>query len=339
MFSSGESLHSLEEIKFRETDILAYYYNIKSLPCVINSPLRKDKKPSFGLFCDENYKVRFYDYATRDSGDLFDLIGKSYNFNLKKTVSKIVREQSHFKKNSCIITEYSTFSNTSTNSHFHTSIKLECKVREWKNYDIKYWESYGITLPWLKYAEIYPISHKIIIKNNHRYTFGAEKYAYAYAEYKEGNTTLKIYQPYSKKYKWSNNHDKSVISLWTKIPEKGNLVCICSSMKDALCLWSNTGIPCIAIQGEGYTMSQTALSNLKERYKNICVCLDNDTVGLKDAEKFCEKTGFINIVIPSFKDNEESKNDKDISDYFKKYGKRKFKAFFISLFKEKIVSE
>ena len=165
MFSAGNSLHSFDEIIFKETDILAYYFNINSLPCVINSPLRKDEKPSFGLFCNSDYKVRYYDYATRESGDIYDLISKIYHLTLKKTISKIVLEQSNFKKDSCIITEYSSFKNNSE-KHSHTISKIECKIREWRDYDIKYWKSYGITLPWLKYAEIYPISHKIILKNN-----------------------------------------------------------------------------------------------------------------------------------------------------------------------------
>lgn len=51
----------------------------------------------------------------------------------------------------------------STNS-YNKDTDLQCKVRDWRNYDVEYWASYGITLEWLKYAEVYPISHKIIIK-------------------------------------------------------------------------------------------------------------------------------------------------------------------------------
>ena len=69
-------------------------------------------------------------------------------------------------------------------------------------------------MKWLKYADVYPISHKIVIKDNKSYAFGADKYAYAYVEFKEGRTTLKIYQPFNKNgFKWSNRHDRSVISL------------------------------------------------------------------------------------------------------------------------------
>ena len=205
---------------------------------------------------------------------------------------------------------------------------MECKVREWRKHDIEYWESYGISLEWLKYANVHPISHKIIIKKGQRYVFGADKYAYAYAEFKDGKTTLKIYQPYNKQgFKWSNKHDRSVISLWTKIPPTGDRVCICSSLKDALCLWSNTGIPALAIQGEGYTISDTAVSELKRRFKNVYILLDNDEAGLKDAKILASKTRFTNIVLPNIN------GAKDVSDlYLSLQDKEKFRKIIIGLF-------
>ena len=85
-----------------------------------------------------------------------------------------------------------------------------------------------------------------------------------------------------------------------------------------MCLWSNTGIPSLAIQGEGYGISNTAISELKRRYKNIYLCLDNDEPGIKDAIKLSRETGFINVVLPPFNEG------KDISDLYKAKGKEVF---------------
>ena len=89
-------------------------------------------------------------------------------------------------------------------------------------------------------------------------------------------------------------------------------------MKDALCVWSNTGIPALAIQGEGYGMSDTAINELKRRYKQVYIMLDNDEPGIKDAKTLSERTGFTNVVLPKFK------GGKDISDYYKAVGKYQF---------------
>jgi hypothetical protein len=207
------------------------------------------------------------------------------------------------------------------------SIRLECRSREWKQYDLDYWESYGINITWLKYAEVYPISHKIIYKGEHRYVLGADKYAYAFVEHKEGETTIKIYQPFNKQgYKWSNSHNGSVISLWTKVPQQGEQICICSSLKDALCLWANTGIPSIAVQGEGYSISSTACNELRRRSNKIYILFDNDEAGLADGEKLAKQTGFINLVLPKFD------GGKDISDFYKSVGKEEFIVVIKELF-------
>ena len=159
--------------------------------------------------------------------------------------------------------------------------------------------------------------------------FGADKYAYAYVEKKEGHITLKIYQPFNTKgFKWSNQHDGSVISLWTKLPKSGDKVCICASLKDALCLWANTGIPSIALQGEGYGISDTVIKELKERFTNVYILFDNDEAGLIDGEKLSKETGFTNIVLPKFE------GGKDISDYyFILQDKQEFKKQMLNLFK------
>ena len=302
---------------------------MNELPTVIHSPLRKDSNPSFGLYTLDGKRVHFTDLATKDKGGLFDLLMKYWGESYKDMLKHLWEDLSNFPSASVrlnSIKEGKTYQSLSSRSN-----DLQCKVREWRDYDIEYWKSYGISLEWLKYADVYPISHKIVISDGHRYVFGADKYAYAYVERKEGKVTLKIYQPFNKgNYKWSNKHDRSVISLWTKVPEYGDRICICSSMKDALCLWANTGIPAIAIQGEGYGMSDTAISELKRRYKHIYILLDNDEAGLQDAVKLSASTGFTNIVLPKFE------GGKDISDLYKTLqDPTAFREKVLSLFKEK----
>lgn len=326
-FSKGKNSICLTDItnKITEADIIAYYLNIKEIPCIINSPLRKDNRPSFGLFSPDGVKVYYKDLSTKDKGGVYDLLGKLWNCSFKDVLVKISKDLSKFDKNINIQSHKSCIIRSEGTHNINTEVK--CKVREWEDYDIEYWKSYGINIEWLKYAEVYPISHKIIIKNGNKYVFKTDKYAYAYVEHKEGKVTLKIYQPFNKNgYKWCNKHDSSTISLWTKVPEYGEQICICSSLKDALCLWSNTNIPAIAIQGEGYSISNTAIKELKRRYKHLFICLDNDKPGIEDAKKLSEETGFVNIVLPSFN------GGKDISDLFRIKGKEEFKRIILPLF-------
>ena len=318
-FSTGHASISLTELRelISEAQIASKYLNINRIPCLIPSPLRKDTNPSFGIYSRDGVKIYWTDFGTKESGNIYDLLCKLWNCSFKEVLWRIQEDCGLINKD-----EFKVRVSTPSKSPsitFSPSTDLKCKVREWRQYDIDYWASYGVTLKWLKYAEVYPISHKIIVKQDKQYVLGADKYAYAYVERKEGRVTLKIYQPFNKNgYKWSNKHDRSVISLWTKIPEYGDKVVICSSLKDALCLWANIGIPAIAIQGEGYGISDTAVNELRRRYKNIYILLDNDEAGLVDGEKLSKSTGFTNLVLPPFE------GGKDISDLYKVKGKTEF---------------
>lgn len=325
MISKGRKSEEYIDISnISEANIAAYYLGISSIPCLINSPLRDDAKPSFSLYSNDGINVGYIDFSTRECGDIIDLLSKLWNCSY---IDAIKRVKNDLGDN--IALGVSTKGKYNRRITIRTSaIDLQCRVREWKDFDDDYWSSYGISRDWLKYADVYPISHKIIVKDNMNFAFKADKYAYAFVEFKEGRTTLKIYQPFNTRgFKWANRHDRSVISLWTKVPSSGDRVCICSSLKDALCLWANTGIPSLAIQGEGYGMSDTAVNELKRRFVKVYILLDNDKAGLKDAEILASKTGFINVVLPQFE------GGKDVSDYYKVLNnKEKFRQTILNLF-------
>lgn len=319
MVSKGKNSVSFEEVRKKVSDaaLVWFYLGVRSIPCFIQSPLRQDRRPSFGLYSVDGKRIYYTDLATGERGGMYDLLSKMWHCSYNEVLSNIQRDflSSSGEANMNLLS-------APRNTHeiiSHSPSQIDVKVREWRQYDIDYWASYGVSLDWLKYAEVYPISHKIVTKDGITSTFGADKLAYAFVEHKEGKVTLKIYQPLNDRgFKWANTHDRSVVSLWTKIPETGDKVVICSSLKDALCFWANTGIPALALQGEGYGMSETAIAELKRRYKEIYILFDNDKAGIKDSKKLAEMTGFINLTLPQFS------GGKDVSDLMKCKGKEEF---------------
>ena len=318
MKANKSECESVAEIMKRvsHADLLSHYFGITSLPVLINSPLRKDSHPSFFIYSPDGEKVLYKDYATGDKGDIYSLLQNKDNLSFSQLLRRIASEKAFQRKEE-------TFTNTSSKGKPFkktSSGELKVKIRDWKKHDIEYWESYGISLKWLKYAEVYPISHKIVYKDGQRYVFHAAKYAYVFVERKENNVSLKVYQPYiqNKKLKWHTSNDGSVVGLWTKVPQNGNRLVICSSLKDALCLWSNIGIPAIYVQSETTGLSNTAQEVLKSRFRNIFICFDNDAPGLLDGEELALKTGFKNVVLPYFSEG------KDVSDLYKAKGKEEF---------------
>lgn len=321
-----------------EFDILSFYLNIKKIPIVIRSPLRKDKTPSFGLYTSDGKRVYYKDFATRDRGGTFDLMMKIWGLKLGETCRKIFTELCVKKVPICNTKVSITKRNNNTDDETHTpsTNKLEVVFREWAKHDYEFWESFGISKEWLEYAEVYPISYKIITKNGDKLVYKADKYAYTFIERKDGDVTYKIYQPFNKSgYKWSSNINRSVWSLWTKIPEKGKYLVIASSLKDCLNIWANLNIPAVCLQGEGYLPKQQVMEQLKDRYENIIVFYDNDyknaeNPGRKDSIALAEKYSLNRVEIP------EEYQVKDPSDCFKKYGREKYLEIMREIFKKQL---
>lgn len=327
MISTGQPNITRTEIlkHVTEPDIIGYYLGITHIPCLIHSPLRADKNPSFYLYSPNGIEVNYLDLSTQDRGSCMNLLTKVMHISKAELYRKILDDLINMHKISC--TKGSYIPKVSIGQHS----EVKTKIREWRDYDIEYWNSFGITLDILKWAEVYPISHKFIIQNGNTMTFSANKYAYTFIERKEGKITQKIYQPFCTcGYKWQNSHDKSVLGLWSKLPKSGDKVCICASVKDALCMICNMHIPCICLQGEGYPISNTASLELKKRFHNVLVCLDNDKPGIENAQRLVNQHGFINIEIPQFA------NGKDISDFYKANGKEIFISTFTMLINEAI---
>lgn len=313
--TSSISIPELFE-KYSEVKILtAVFPEITSIPCRIQSPFRVDNNPSFSIYLDNDNHIKFKDFGDSDCrGSLLDLLCKKWNCTFNQVFDKILELMS--KQEGSEVNLKMKQIKTLTRKESSELTKIQVKVRPWQKYDEEYWKSYGVELQWLKAAKVYAISHKIITKKDKEtgksqiYTFPAMKHAYAFTEYKGNKLSLKIYQPYSKDFKWCSCMDASVISLWNLIPEYGDRVVLCSSLKDSLCLSCQLHIPTLCLQGEGYNMSDTAINELKRRYKKVFICYDTDVAGLLDSENLAIKTGFKNI-IPNLGEC------KDLSDWYK----------------------
>ena len=321
MVSKGTDTISIDDVRRITTDseVVNKYLGISVVPSNINSILREDKNPSLCIFPYKD-SLFFKDFGTNQSGNIYQLLSLYWNIPLNQVYRKIYNDFTSANYKSCCCKN--KISKTIIKKKSNINIKV--KIRDWKPWDIEYWSSYGISLKWLEYCDIFPISHIFLIhQNGEQLIISADKYAYVYIERKDNKVSLKIYQPYSTNFKWMSKHDASVWDLWTKIPEKGDKLIITSSRKDALCLWANTGIPSLSLQGEGYIPKEKVINQLKERYNKIYVFYDNDfknkvNNGRNYGRILAEKFNLQQIEIPT-----EYKS-KDPSDLYKNWGKEVF---------------
>lgn len=342
MFNTWHSSKTLEEIlnSVSEGKLLMRYLGITQVPCVIKSPLRKERHPSFSIYSPDGITIKFKDFATGNYGDIIELLkqlwGMNYHDVLKKIRSDFFEEH---KKSSAFM---SVASNKKINNaipeeptlfpikHSVVMQNLKVKVRDWQTWDKDYWEQYGVSLKTLKWADVYPISHIIIEKKGNIMSIPADKHAYVYVERKDGIVSYKIYQPYSKDFKWMSKHDSSVWDLWTKLPQNGDYLIITSSRKDSLAIWENTHIPSVSLQGEGYIPKKHVVQQLKDRFKKVFILYDNDFQAEENhgrllGNKLAKMFDLIQIEIP------DEYKSKDSSDLVKNHGRETLKKVIFNL--------
>lgn len=154
-----------------------------------------------------------------------------------------------------------------------TSKELNVRTRPFQDHDLEFWASFGITEEWLKFGRVYAISHIFLDSAFYK----ADKYAYVYVEFKEGNPTFKVYQPFSKTWKWLSNHGGSVWDLWQQaFSSNSKDIIVTSSRKDALTLWANIGIPSVALQSETTLPKPHVVDLVTQKFENIYCLYDND---------------------------------------------------------------
>ena len=161
--SFGKCKHSicLDDIlnKVSEVDILNHYLGISALPILINSPFRQDNNPSVSIFINNNNNVIFKDFGTHKSYNLWSFFEEYWNCTYEEVLLKITEDLNNMKIGT------SKIKITKHKQYVHNSSIIEVTIREWRDYDLRYWNNYGINLEWLKFGRIFPISH-IFINNN-----------------------------------------------------------------------------------------------------------------------------------------------------------------------------
>jgi len=243
----------------------------------ILSPLRDEESPSFGFFIGENSEICFKDFLL-GAGDCIKFVQLKFGLDFFEAMSKIVLDaglESMFIIKNTFKTNINTSKLGESREKMISSInsfKLGKKKREWKLYDFSFWSQFGITHKTLLRYKVEPVSHlfygdKIIL---------ADKLSYAFKENKDNKTTYKIYQPYSKHYKWINNHNESVWQGWEQLPEKGKLLIITKSLKDVMSINDVCGIPAVSLQAEGVIPKEQVIQELKDRFEIVFLLYDND---------------------------------------------------------------
>lgn len=290
-----------------EYDIYAAYMGNFKVGMIYNSPLRKDKTPSFGCFYSRKTKqLLFKDHGTGQCGNVIKFIKLYTGITNYSDILKDIVERLKITNDTQLVSSKQYIPSTET--------VIGVVRQEFTETDINYWKQFNITVETLRKFRVSSIKYYLcngIVKSIYK----EDNPMYAYKVYNH----FKIYKPLADKYtKWRNNLTEYDIQGYKQLPKKGDILIITKSMKDVMCLYE-MGIPAISPSSESTFIPNDVLEHLKKRFKRIIIMFDRDEAGVKYLRKMSQKTGLEGMLVHKrFK-------AKDISDAIKANGFEKVK--------------
>jgi len=313
----------LDERNIPSTWVFQYYLNLPEQLTGQNIKIKSifnpnDKTPSFCIYVNETImQYKFKDFSTGKNGNKVDLVKSIFNIEYPEASRKIVKDYNMFVK---------------TNGVQKIDFKPESKwvinyikERSWTITDKKYWLSFRIGKTILDEFNVRPIEYYTLVKENSNKVENlrcGSKWCYGYFD--KNGEVYKIYQPFSKKYKFYKA--KSYLQGIDHLKFNKPYLVICSSLKDALCLKGmGYNVEVLAPDSENTIIKPHIIEHLKKKYKKVITLFDNDQAGLEAIEKYKNLYGLHGCVLSM---------SKDISDAIKNYGLNEVHAILKPLLKQ-----
>jgi hypothetical protein len=279
----------------------------------------KDKRPSMSIYVLNGREYKLNDHSTGKKGSKVDLVMTLTGLSYGETVEKLIDEYNlHLLNNDMPVQEFVARSRYGV---------ADYNRRKWTVNDRDYWTAYGIGSKELELFGVYPISSYSL--SNEKNTLTIEgKMIYGY--FSQSGVMYKIYQPRAleRRFMKVGNHLQGI----DQLKFEANLLIITKSLKDVICcynLWRPMS-EAIAVDSENTMLKPAFVDDLKMRFSEIIVILDNDEPGINAMIRYQELHGLKYIISPL---------EKDISDSIKVHGIAKTKQVFDSLITDKILED
>ena len=293
-----------------EETYMAYYLGIPIKKGLFISPLRVDHKPTCSFY--KGRRLYFKDFATGECLSFENVVMKKYGCNYHEALEIIAKDFGIIKGNNPKAIPLQPIFKKDKK----TTIQIEAK--SFTNEELRWWEQFGITKNTLIKYRVY--SCKTVFLNGNIesvYDPKCPSYGYYFGNSEDGRELWKIYYPFRKTFRFIGNIKTTTIQGYQQLPKKSKLLVITKSLKDVMLLFT-LGIAAIAPQSETQFISDDVLNTLKTRFKYIVLVFDHDQTGIEFTNKIKRKYDWIiPMIIP------RKYKAKDISDFYKMYGREK----------------
>lgn len=305
--------------QYSEETYMEYYLGIKVAKGLFCSPLRKDNTPTCSFYRNKSGELIFKDFSGSFYGNFISVVMEKYHVPYFKALKIIAEDFNLSKKHVDKIVQPIKQSTTIFKDDGPADIRVE--VKDFTQEELDWWASYGITLDILKKFNVF--SCKNIFLNGELFkTLYKDNFMFGYyGGKKDGLELWRIYFPKQHNYRFLTNWPAKKIQGLKQLKKSGDLCIITKSMKDCMTLYS-LGFNAIAPNSENLFISDAVLNKLKSAFKYIIVLYDTDIPGIQNMRKIKKKyKDLYYFYIP------RHYKAKDISDFYKKYGREETLEF------------
>jgi len=329
MYGFGEELTKENLLsKVSSYDIFKHYSeNFIEVGKLFNSDFREDNNPSCCI-AQIRGDLMYTDFGTRETYRCIDFVMARLGLNFVGALQQINSDfhlglgyTIDFKPDRTARPEILKVRPKFKEKQY-TVIKK--KKKEFTKKDLEYWNSFYWTEWMLNEAKTQSISHYWI--NDNMWRIKTNELAFSY-EYYWHNKRMqrKLYFPERDNFKWVSNVDNTIVQLVDVAPKMGDILFITSSKKDAGIFWRmrlDKMFPELIIHGvapnnEGAFVPSDWFYKMQNRWKKIIIFYNNDSTGIKNAQKYGELYNLQYFYTPI-------DTPKDPSDFSKKYGLKEF---------------
>jgi hypothetical protein len=299
------------------------------------NPLYEDRKASCNIYYDrrsQSYKMKDFGNDAF-SGDCFDIVGKikgldcNHSKDFIEILQTINRDLSLGidENDTSFVVSVSTPDNkpkkqpenlpNSSNPAPKKAKPYSVVLQSFSARELSFWQQYGITPELLKTYKV--VSLKEFKSENSEgkpFTFYSTDNEPIFGY--QGKKHIKIYRPKSEiRFLYGGLLPDNYCFGLEQLPSKGDTLFITGGEKDVLSL-STKGFHTICFNSETSNIPQSLVKKLSFRFKHIILLYDTDKTGLESSAKHEQQLsalGVKRLVLPL----QGTKQEKDISDYFK----------------------
>lgn len=294
---------------------MEYYTGIPIKKGLFRSPFREDKSPTCSYWKNKSGDLILKDFSGQFYGNFISVVMEKYSCTYYMAL-QIIANDFGYIENKKLVKNEKPIKIVKEEFKDNGPADIRVQVQDFTEFELDWWLQYGITPDILKKFKVF--SCKTVFLNGQIFKFSSKKHPmFGYYRGKSGDTELwRIYFPNKYPIRFLSNWKSIMIQGAQQLPKFGDLLVVTKSMKDVMTLYS-MGITAIAPNSENLFLTENQFEKLRIRFKHMVLFYDNDRAGKAMMAKIRRTFGIDCLMIPLHY------KVKDISDFYKKYGRDK----------------